>query len=105
MNKFFENGQLVENQNITLENYTTYASAYLVIDPNKQYSKHYFVGSERIATQLGDKELSIFEESTYLRTEAANSPSNKAQQQVVDLQLLLKAKGIKKISFAPYKKS
>ena len=101
----FENGQLVENQNITLENYTTYASAYLVIDPNKQYSKHYFVGSERIATQLGDKELSIFEESTYLRTEAANSPSNKAQQQVVDLQLLLKAKGIKKISFAPYKKA
>lgn len=76
-----------------------------VNSPNKQYSKHYFVGSERIATQLGDKELSIFEESTYLRTEAANSPCNKAQQQVVDLQLLLKAKGIKKISFAPYKKA
>lgn len=76
-----------------------------VNSPNKQYCKHYFVGSERIATQLGDKELSIFEESTYLRIEAANSPSNKAQQQVVDLQLLLKAKGIKKISFAPYKKA
>jgi RHS repeat-associated protein len=101
----FENGQLVQDQNITLENYTTYASAYLVIDANKKYSKHYFVGNERIATQLGTKDIGSFEANTYLKNAATDDQSKKAQLQIADLKHLLKAQRIKKIRFAPYKKA
>ncbi len=36
----------------SIGNYTTYASGDFVVDGNKQVSKHYFMGSERIASRL-----------------------------------------------------
>lgn len=101
----FENGQLVQNQNATLENYTTYASAYLVLDANKQYSKHYYVGSERIATQLGSKSISIFEENLNLKSGAPSKETTTAQRQVADLEFLLKDQKMNKVRFAPYKQT
>jgi RHS repeat-associated protein len=101
----FENGQLVQNQNATLENYTTYASAYLVLDANKQYSKHYYVGSERIATQLGSKSISVFEENLNLKSGAPSKEITTAQRQVADLEFLLKDQKMNKVRFAPYKQT
>jgi RHS repeat-associated protein len=101
----FENGQLVQNQNATLENYTTYASAYLVLDANKQYSKHYYVGSERIATQLGSKSISIFEENLNLKIGTPSKETTTAQRQVADLEFLLKDQKMNKVRFAPYKQT
>jgi len=36
----------------SIGNYTTYASGDFVVDGNRQVSKHYFMGSERIASRL-----------------------------------------------------
>ena len=54
-----ENGTVLD-QEVTFDNYTTYASPQIVIDANNNYTKHYFEGSTRIVTRLGGN-ASIFE--------------------------------------------
>lgn len=56
----YENGTIIQPQSITITGYTTYPSAYLVVDPLGIYSKHYYAGSQRIASQLGNHDASIF---------------------------------------------
>jgi RHS repeat-associated protein len=55
--QIYNNGQLINNA-ITINSYTMYPSAYLVLD-NDEYTKHYFLGSMRIATQLGSGSVSF----------------------------------------------
>ena len=54
-----ENGTVLD-QDISFDNYTTYASPEIVIDAENNYTKHYFEGSTRIVTRLGG-DASIFE--------------------------------------------
>jgi hypothetical protein len=37
-----------------LDNYTTYPNGFIVVDPTGVYSKHYYMGSQRIASRVGD---------------------------------------------------
>jgi hypothetical protein len=41
----YENGSLIDPNNV-FDSYTTYPSAFLVIDPNGIYSKHYYAGTQ-----------------------------------------------------------
>ena len=46
-----ENGQIISHH-INLSPYKVYPSAYLVVDIEKGYSKHYFAGTQRLASRL-----------------------------------------------------
>jgi hypothetical protein len=46
-----QNGQPTFN-GIQMGNYTTYASGYVVVSPTHRLSKHYYAGSERVASKL-----------------------------------------------------
>ena len=55
-----QNGTVLNPASITINSYTTYPSAYLVIDGQGVYSKHYFAGSQRIISRIGESDISIF---------------------------------------------
>lgn len=56
----YENGELITPQSAVINGYTTYASGFLVIDPQGIYSKHYYAGTQRIVSRIGEQESSIF---------------------------------------------
>ncbi len=104
----YENGELT-NSNVVFGAYTTYVNPYMVIDAQQQYSKHYYAGTQRVVSKLGEYPVEIFNESPLPR--AGNSEEKKAttdydaikQTQIRDLNAILdKAKrGVAK--FADYK--
>ncbi|MES2862780.1 MAG: SpvB/TcaC N-terminal domain-containing protein [Bacteroidota bacterium] len=60
MESVYENGQ-IDATSTTMGLYTTYVNSYVVVDANQKYSKHYFNGSQRVASKIGDQDISIFE--------------------------------------------
>jgi RHS repeat-associated protein len=56
----YENGQVDANTS-TMGLYTTYVSPYMVVDANQRYSKHYFNGSQRVASKMGEKDARMFD--------------------------------------------
>ncbi len=48
----YENGQLIDS-GVNIDSYTMYPSGYLVYNNDNKYTKHYYMGSSRIATQIG----------------------------------------------------
>jgi len=89
----FENGELVYSE-VFLDNYTTYPSGYIVVEPDGRYTKHYYVGSQRISSQTGHKHADEVFETTYQKNEAiAKKESQLKEKQQNDLQYyLLKTK-------------
>lgn len=75
----FENGQ-IDSSSTTIGLYTTYVSPYMVIDSNQKYSKHYFNGTQRIVSRIGDKEVKIFEENNF-KFANQNKLSSKNQEE------------------------
>ncbi|MXN92343.1 hypothetical protein GR160_14030 [Flavobacterium sp. Sd200] len=55
----YENGSLVNNT-VAFDAYTTYPSAFIVVDPQGKYSKHYYAGSQRIVSAIGEMTADIF---------------------------------------------
>ena len=105
----YENGSLID-PNITFDGYTTYPSAFLVIDPNGIYSKHYYAGTQRIVSRLGEEKADIFntgENRTTSETSEAKKLDDTALRniQVTDLKEYLKEAKIGKVSFKEYKGS
>ncbi len=87
----FENGQLQAPANLTINAYTEYPSAFMVITPDGQYSKHYYSGTQRIVSRIGDKKNSIFD-----LPDTSNPESRKLQQvQKQDVQKYLDKAKIK----------
>ena len=69
----YENGQ-VESNNTTMGLYTTYVSPYMVVDANQKYSKHYFNGTQRVASKIGEQDIAIFENGNqYLKQESSKT--------------------------------
>lgn len=104
----YENGTVVDLSNITLNTYTTYASAFLVIDPLGVYSKHYYAGSQRIVSRIGEMSSSMFNECEGCGRPALDSDDktdSKAlqQAQISDLQRMLEKAKRGKASFKKYK--
>lgn len=98
----YENGMLTYPTSVTINGYTTYPSAYLVVDPQGVYSKHYFAGSQRIASQIGTESTDIFLPRA-MATDPKKGSDEKLQQiQIADLQKLAALSG-HKVSFAKNK--
>ncbi len=107
----YENGQLVDS-NIQMGNYTSYPSAFLVVDPDGIYSKHYYAGTQRIAARIGDKNADeLFadkKKSAKLNgTDSTDNTFNAEELKTLqqkDLQLYLdKAGKVARLSFKKYK--
>jgi RHS repeat-associated protein len=88
----YVNGTLVDN-NITMDNYTTYPSGLIVVDPNGIYSKHYYIGTQRIASRIGDGTAVIFE------GKSKDMPDLRRLQQN-DMMHYFAKEGVKSIQFA-----
>ena len=105
----YENGSLANPPSVNMNSYTTYPSAFMVIDPNGIYSKHYYAGSQRIVSRLGDKKAEIFDykKSKSGRPEAdgaADFDEKTVQQaQISDLQRYLDDAKLGKATFKEYK--
>lgn len=62
METVYENGTLVNAPGtVSINGYTSYPSAFMVITADGVYSKHYYAGSQRIVSRLGDNDASMFE--------------------------------------------
>ncbi|WP_291115255.1 RHS repeat domain-containing protein [Flavobacterium sp. UBA6135] len=98
MEALYENGQLVDTS-IQMGNYTSYPSAFLVVDPDGVYSKHYYAGGQRIAARVGqDHADSLFPEdsgsSCFEKLKGRSVSEHKLLQQT-DLKIYLEQGGIK----------
>ena len=78
-----------------MNNYTSYPSGFLVVDPAGIYSKHYYLGSQRIASRIGDGTAAIFE------GKAVDMSGLKTLQQR-DLQYFAAKAGHTDVSYAAY---
>ncbi len=112
----YENGQ-VESNNTTMGLYTTYVSPYMVVDANQKYSKHYFNGTQRVASKIGEQDIAIFENGNqYLKQTnskaAENTPSTDfdtlKNKQIMDFSYYLSKNGSTtknvKVNYTEYKK-
>ncbi len=62
METVYENGTMVNPPgSVSINGYNSYPSAFMVITADGVYSKHYYAGSQRIVSRLGDNDASIFE--------------------------------------------
>ena len=84
-----------------MDNYTTYPNGFLVVDPTGVYSKHYYMGSQRIASRVGD---------TYTFTAQTKSAETSAMadlktKQQKDLLYYSTLAGHKEVDYKEYKAS
>ncbi len=86
----FITAQLVNN-NITMGGYTTYPNGYITVDAAGLYTKHYYIGSQRLASRMGDGTAAIFE------GKASDTRSLKADQQT-DLQYYATLLGVQNVT-------
>ncbi len=78
-----------------MDNYTTYPSGLIVVDPGGIYSKHYYIGTQRIASRIGDGTAVIFEGKSADMSELKSLQKN-------DLLNYLLKEGVKRIEYAKY---
>lgn len=108
MEAVYENGELVNTPGtVSINGYTSYPSAFIVITADGVYSKHYYAGTQRIVSRLGDNDASIFENGCINckqeATENSFDDQKLKQAQIQDLNLLAE-KAIKgKITLKEYK--
>lgn len=96
----YENGTLINPPGtVSINGYTSYPSAFIVITADGVYSKHYYAGSQRIVSRLGDTDASIFDETPCLgcKKETSNDDfDDKKLQQAQKLDLQYYATKLKK---------
>jgi RHS repeat-associated protein len=108
MEAVYQNGSLLNNPgSVSINGYTSYPSAFLVITADGVYSKHYYAGTQRIVSRLGDTDASLFEVGCGTCKEQSTPKDLDAkklqQDQKADLQLY--ADSLKKgtIAYKEYK--
>lgn len=101
----YENGTIVNPSTVTFNAYTTYPSGYLVIDGYGIYSKHYFAGSQRIVSRIGDRASDYFDvTSPGARSAGGGEDYDKIKQvQTNDLNAILEKAKMGKARFKEYK--
>jgi RHS repeat-associated protein len=105
MEDLYENGQLV-NSTVQMGNYTSYPSAFLVVDPDGVYSKHYYAGAQRIAARVGVESADVLfpeDQANFCSQEGGRTAEEHKKLQQNDLQHYLDKGEIKtKLSFKEY---
>lgn len=56
----FENGSPSDGTTLTMNQFTVYPSANLTYNEELQYTKHYYIGSQRIVSRIGEENLNSF---------------------------------------------
>ena len=95
----FENGTLVDGSGVSFEAYTTYPSAYIVVNRRGEFSKHYYAGSQRIVSRMGETDAGIFENLG--KTDF--DPKKLQRSQKADLEQIVSKSDKGKVSFKEYK--
>nr|WP_317174650.1 RHS repeat-associated core domain-containing protein [Flavobacterium sp. IMCC34852] len=100
----YQNGTLVTNP-VTINGYTTYPSAFVVTNQLGIYSKHYYAGSQRIVSRIGDGNASIvFGNSTPRMSGNTTFDDKKLQKaQITDVKQLAEKVGRKNVFFKEFK--
>ena len=84
-------------------NYTSYPSAFLVVDPDGVYSKHYYAGAQRIAARVGVESADVLfpeDQANFCSQEGGRTAEEHKKLQQNDLQHYLEKGEIKtKLSF------
>ncbi|MFD2914936.1 SpvB/TcaC N-terminal domain-containing protein [Psychroserpens luteus] len=110
LEEVYNNGQPVNTNSINFDNYTTYASPYLVIDANQRYSKHYFMGSQRIVSKIGEQNIDIFNSENPRLAASGKEKSSQSkvamdeirQRQISDLLVIIEKAGLGAPKFKDY---
>jgi RHS repeat-associated protein len=110
--ELYNNGVPVDGS-LSFDSYTTYPSAYIVINPNGKFSKHYYAGSQRVVSRIGDQDAGIFDYKSRpgAATETTGDGDDKEafsedklrKQQVSDLTQILKKAEMGTPVFKKYK--
>lgn len=96
-----ENGSPVKPQAVQFDNYTTYPSNLIVVKPDGEYTKHYFAGSERILSRIGDVDTD-FPPPTTGDGGIGKILKSIRQRQIQDLQKTTLNAGLGTVSFKEY---
>jgi RHS repeat-associated protein len=108
MEAVYENGELVNTPGtVSINGYTSYPSAFIVITADGVYSKHYYAGTQRIVSRLGDNDASIFENGCINckqeATENSFEDSKLKQAQIQDLNVFAEKAKKGKVTLKEYK--
>lgn len=97
----YGNGSLLDPATTAINSYATYPSANLVIDANGIYSKHYYAGTQRIVSRIGEQSSSIFGDNRPKMS--SNKDGNKLQElQKTNLQQILTKGKLGQVTFKSY---
>ncbi|MES2574080.1 MAG: SpvB/TcaC N-terminal domain-containing protein [Bacteroidota bacterium] len=104
----YENGTLLTTETTIFNGYMTYPNAFMSITPSGVFSKHYYAGTQRVVSRLGNAIASIFEPAS-CTTCKQQSGKNKddddtalKQAQIADLQQYIDVTNKGKVSFRDY---
>ena len=99
-----ENGSVVNPGIITFDNYTTYPSNLIVVRPDGEYTKQYFVGTQRVLSRIGEGDVGIFDTFTDGGSEDDQILKNIKQRQIQDVnKITLEGKRASTVDFKPFK--
>lgn len=89
--QLYQNGQMIDPGTIQIKNFKIYPNVYHVENSDKMLTKHYFAGTERVASRIVD-----FDFPTMRQASASSVPGNKSkgENKGTDLKLYLKKAGI-----------
>ncbi len=102
----YQNGSLLDPTSVTMNTYTMYPSAFLVINEQGIYSKHYYAGSQRIVSRIGDQDPNYFDdtcEGCKQKSGVKVDFKQLQQAQVADLNAILAKAKKGKAKFKEYK--
>jgi RHS repeat-associated protein len=100
-----DNNGTVLSSTAWINAYTTYPSQFMVIQPNARFSKHYYVGSQRVVSRMGDDKADQFDSAEATPYCAETTKRSLAQAQKDDLLFMLKESRFEKVAFMEYKPS
>src|SRR5690606_5237468 len=87
----------INSGGVVFDSYTTYPSPLIVIKGNGEYTKHYFNGSQRVVSRIGDEGADYFNvPDPFAFKEIQNA-------QIADLQKIAYKAGRGTVSFKEYK--
>lgn len=61
--QLYQNGVLVDGGSIAIDGYKIYPNAYVTIDGNNTLTKHYYAGTQRVASRIGDADFTTNKQS------------------------------------------
>jgi len=104
----YQNGTLLNAPGtVSINGYTSYPSAFIVITSDGVYSKHYYAGTQRIVSRLGEQDAKIFNVENCRICQQQNNngfdPNQLQQAQKADLQMNADELKKGKIRYKEYK--